>query len=448
MNSTKPKRDRGRILTDKGWKKIWDAIYLKFDDRPTLKDISDFTDPGINKNATLFVSTDTISNIVNRRAAADKGKIESLFAAFGLRLEIDDETSAAEVLKGSTAAPAPQTRQNRTELPDVAGFCGRRDELRLLKQWIAIDRCRLVAVFGMGGIGKTALAAQLAAQIQNDFECVIWRSFANAPSCQDLAMASRPASYDLIKFICNSQGKELPSSLADGVSILIQYLQAHRCLIVFDGVEAILDAGGLAGKYRSGDRDYERLFQQIAESNHQSCVLLTSSEKIRDIALLEGQTRPVRSYKLTGLENNAAREILKERGLVPEKEWDDLIECYSGHPLALRIVSAMILELFDGKTSDFLRQNTVFMGQINHVLFQQFQRLSDWETEVMRQLATAGKPMDIAQLRAGLSAPVSTSKLMEVLESLGWRSLIEKITESGKVAFTLQPVVRKYAIDR
>jgi hypothetical protein len=210
----------------------------------------------------------------------------------------------------------------------------------------------------------------------------------------------------------------------------------------------ILDTGGLAGKYRSGYLDCERLFKQIAESNHQSCVLLTSSEKIRDIALLEGQTRPVRSYKLTGLENNAAREILKERGLTQEKEWDDLIECYSGHPLALRIVSAMILELFDGKTSEFLRQNTVFMGQINHVLYQQFQRLSDLETEVMRQLATAGKPITIAQLREGLSAPVSTSKLMEVLESLGWRSLIEKITESGNVAFTLQPVVRKYAIER
>lgn len=210
----------------------------------------------------------------------------------------------------------------------------------------------------------------------------------------------------------------------------------------------ILDTGSLAGKYRSGDRDYERLFKQIAESNHQSCVLLTSSEKSRDIALLEGQTRPVRSYKLTGLENNAAREILTERGLTQERAWDELIECYAGHPLALRIVSAMILELFNGKTSEFIRQNTVFLGQINHILSQQFQRLSVLETEVMKQLATAGGPMDLAQLRGGLSAPISTSKLMEALESLGWRSLIEKITVSGNVAFTLQPVVRKYAIDR
>ncbi|NJS11174.1 MAG: NACHT domain-containing protein [Microcoleus sp. CSU_2_2] len=406
-----------------------------------MQNITEFTDPGLNRDSPFFISLDTVSNILNRRAPADNSKIEALFKAFGLQLEAEYLASPAEILKGQKAAPNPQIRQNRSELPDVAGFCGRTEELRLLKQWIASDRCRLVAIFGMGGIGKTALAAQLASQIQNDFQFVIWRSFSNAPSCQNLAI-------ELIKFICDSQSKELPNNLGDGISRLIEYLQAHRCLIVFDGVEAILDSGGLAGQYRSGYLDYERLFKQIAESNHQSCLLLTCSEKSRDIALLEGQTRPVRSYKLTGLENKAAREILTERGLIKEREWDELIECYGSHPLALKIVSAMILELFDGKASEFIRQNTVFMGQINPILYQQFQRLSDLETEVIRQLATAGKPMTIAQLREILSVTASTSKLMEALESLGWRSLIEKITESGKVAFTLQPVVRKYALDR
>lgn len=440
MTLPKARRDRGRILTDKGWKKIWDAIYLKFSDRPGLQKISELTDPGLNPKSPSFVSTDTVSNILNRRAPADKAKIESLFAAFGLRLEADDRTSG-DISGNLAPAPSPQIRQNCSELPDISGFCGRREELGLLKNWISGDRCRLVAIFGMGGIGKTALCAQLVKQIQHEFEFVIWRSLSNQPVCQDLAIG-------LIKFICDSQGKKLPENLGDGVSRLIEYLQAHRCLIVFDGVETILDTGGLAGKYRSGYEDYERLFRQIGESNHQSCLLLTCSEKSRDIALLEGQTRPVRSYKLTGLDNMAAREILQERGLVKEREWDELIECYAGHPLALRIVSAMILELFNGKTSEFVRENTVFLGQINHILSQQFQRLSVLEKDVIKQLATAGVPMDLAQLRGGLSEPVKTSKLMEALESLGWRSLIEKITVSGNVAFTLQPVVRKYAIER
>ncbi|TAE57777.1 MAG: NACHT domain-containing protein [Oscillatoriales cyanobacterium] len=440
MNVPKARRDRGRILTDKGWKKIWDAIYLKFTDRPSLQTISEQTDPGLNRNSPSFVSTDTVSNILNRRAPADTAKMESLFASFGLRLESDDRTSG-DISGNLAPAPTPQTRQNCSELPDISGFFGRREELGFLKNWISGDRCRLVAIFGMGGIGKTALCAQLAKQIQNEFDFVIWRSLSNQPSCQDLAAG-------LIQFICDCQGKKLPENLSDGISVLIEYLQAHRCLIVLDGVETILDTGGFAGKYRSGYEDYERLFRQIGESNHQSCLLLTSSEKSRDIAMLEGQTRPVRSYKLTGLDNMAAREILTERGLIQEKQWDELIDCYAAHPLALRIVSAMILELFNGKSSEFIRENTVFLGQINHILSQQFKRLSVLEKDVIKQLATAGAPMDLAQLRGGLSEPVKTSNLMEALESLGWRSLIEKITVSGNVAFTLQPVVRKYAIER
>src|SRR5260370_33342162 len=37
-------------------------------------------------------------------------------------------------------------------------FVGRSRELATLRDWVLQDRCRLTAVLGMGGIGKTALA--------------------------------------------------------------------------------------------------------------------------------------------------------------------------------------------------------------------------------------------------------------------------------------------------
>src|SRR5207247_10519936 len=48
------------------------------------------------------------------------------------------------------------------EAPDTIGFVGRAAELARLRGWLLEERCRLVAVFGMGGIGKTTLAARLA----------------------------------------------------------------------------------------------------------------------------------------------------------------------------------------------------------------------------------------------------------------------------------------------
>src|SRR5262245_30395141 len=79
------------------------------------------------------------------------------------------------------ATGAPGRAQDWGEAPDTLGFVGRAEELGLLRRWVLEDRCRLVAVVGFGGIGKTSLAARLAQSVAPHFERVYWRSLRNAP---------------------------------------------------------------------------------------------------------------------------------------------------------------------------------------------------------------------------------------------------------------------------
>ncbi|NES68161.1 MAG: ATP-binding protein, partial [Okeania sp. SIO2D1] len=72
------------------------------------------------------------------------------------------------------------------EAIDVSVFYGRSQELDRLEQYIIADGCRLVALLGMGGIGKTAVAAKVAQQLQSEFDYIIWRSLRHAPSLETI----------------------------------------------------------------------------------------------------------------------------------------------------------------------------------------------------------------------------------------------------------------------
>jgi transcriptional regulator with XRE-family HTH domain len=85
-----------------------------------------------------------------------------------------------------TTAPRRTTgaarRESWGEAPDVADFVGRAAERELLGQWVLDERCRVVAVLGLGGIGKSLLASRVARDLAPAFERVIWRSLRDAPT--------------------------------------------------------------------------------------------------------------------------------------------------------------------------------------------------------------------------------------------------------------------------
>ncbi|HEY9661422.1 MAG TPA: NB-ARC domain-containing protein, partial [Allocoleopsis sp.] len=337
------------------------------------------------------------------------------------------------------AVPPPRTQINWGEVIDVSQFYGRSAELATLMHWIRGDRCRLIALLGMGGIGKTALSVKLANQLlitsstqeHNEFEFVIWRSLRNAPPLDMLLM-------DIVPFLSNQQDTESTCSR------LLHHLRSSRCLVILDNMETILQGGNRAGQFRAGYEGYGELLRMVSESTHQSCLILTSREKPAEVAVFEGVDSKVRSLQLGGSEQ-AAQAILQVKGLVSTAEQkQQLGNRYSNSPLALKIVATSVQELFEGNISEFLKQDTVIFNGIRRLLDQQFNRLSPLEQTTMYWLAINREWTSISELQNDIIPAVSKGKLLETLESLNWRSLIEK--RSG--SYTQQPVVMEYIIER
>jgi hypothetical protein len=99
------------------------------------------------------------------------------------RLKQGASFQSALLLQTLAVHPAQpsSSRQDWGEAIAAPTFYGRDAELNQLSTWIGDDYCRLIAILGIGGIGKTTLSIQLGRQIQAQFEIVIWRSLREAP---------------------------------------------------------------------------------------------------------------------------------------------------------------------------------------------------------------------------------------------------------------------------
>jgi hypothetical protein len=288
-------------------------------------------------SALTNLDSHTVCKIFNCIIRVDRKSLAQCFQAFDLLLKPDDyglflpqpfgkleqapenrkETAPDRQATGKSldcsaigAASKPRTQLQNCRVngltPDVSIFYGHIAELATLTHWIRVDRCRLVALTGQGGSGKTFLAAKLVEQIQADFDYVIWQSLHHPPSINEY----------LTQVIHSVTGAREAESVEADVTTpcnrltarAIDLLRSCRCLLILDNFETILQGcdpkqGGfnqLAGYYRPEFEGYHLFLKHSAETAHQSCVVLASRELPRNIRQQVGHGLPIRSLLVKG----------------------------------------------------------------------------------------------------------------------------------------------------
>src|SRR3954471_19633827 len=181
----------------------------------------------------------------------------------------------------------------------LTSFVGRDEEVAALTQ--AVGRAHLVTLTGTGGVGKTRLAIQVAANLASTFADGAW-SCELAAADDDLLMA---------QLIANALGcRQRPGlSLADSI---VEFLKVRNLLLVLDNCEHLLDAAGT-----------------LADAILRTCpgvrVLATSREALE----VEGE----RVVRVKSLEVDAAVRMFDDRardaGATAEwtdEQWDAIAE--------------------------------------------------------------------------------------------------------------------------
>lgn len=334
--------------------------------------------------------------------------------------------------------------------PEVSMLYGRTEELATLKQWIVEDKCRLLVLLSAGGMGKTALSLQLARQIQDKFEYVVWRSLLPRPSIQELLT-------HLIQFLTDKKEIKLPLDVSGLVSLLLQYLDKHRCLILLDDLEAVLQMGSQGGHYQKEHEGYGELLRRVGESDHNSCLILNSREKPIEIASLAGETLPIRTLELKSLQlEDAKKIILSAKGFSgTEREWVELIKLYEGNPLALQIATTIIQDFFNGDFNKFFNRNlSVISEGVQEYLKQLTEISASLPTKIMDCLAVNSEPLTPPDIQLNLSIsedflPLESSELKTAIELLlKQRLIIQTNPESEIGLFTIDPKVKNWVIGR
>ena len=314
--------------------------------------------------------------------------------------------------------------------PAITSLIGRDAEVSNLQA--ALRSHRLVTLAGVGGVGKTRLALEVATQLADEFVDGVW--------VFELAAVADPAAVPdavaAVLGITQQPGKSVSESVASA-------LEGRSRLLVFDNCEHVVDS-------------VADLVAAILAASATVKVLATSRE---GIGVADEQL-----WRVPSLDVGAAVELFVERAqsMVSDTLADeataveDVCRRLDGIPLAIELAASRMASMTAAEVRDRLddrfkllvgsRRGLERHQTLRHAVAWSYDLLDDAEKTLLERCSVFAGGFDLQSACAVAgSDDVDDYAILDLLDALVRKSLLVADRSSGRTRFSMLETIRQFA---
>ena len=318
----------------------------------------------------------------------------------------------------------------------TTSFIGRESEVAELQG--AVKAHRLMTLTGVGGVGKTRLALEVAARRADEFPDGVWL-FELAAVTDPSAVADAVAA---VLGITQQPGKTVTESVAAA-------LEGRVRLLVFDNCEHVVDS-------------VADLVEAILAASATVTILATSRE---GLGVSEEQLWRVPSLDVnSGTESAAvnlfvdrAHSVVSDFSLAQPGEADAVVEIcrrLDGIPLAIELAASRMAAMTASEVRDRLDQRfRLLVGSrrglsrhqtLRHAVAWSYDHLDDAEKPLLERCSVFAGGFDLQSARAVMGSDDDFATL-DLLDALVRKSLLVADRSAGRTRFSMLETIRQFA---
>ncbi len=308
----------------------------------------------------------------------------------------------------------------------------------------AVKDHRLVTLTGVGGVGKTRLALEVAGRLVDEFPDGVW--FFELAAVTD--PAALPDAVAAVLGITQQPGRSVSDSVA-------ATLEGRVRLLVFDNCEHLLDAAA-------------DLIEAILAASATIKVVATSRE---GLGIADEQLWPVPSLNVGAGVDSAAVALFVERAQSVSPHFTvrndgevaavvEICRRLDGIPLAIELAASRMATMTAGEVRDRLDQRfRLLVGSrrglerhhtLRHAVAWSYDLLDDAEKAVLDRCSVFAGGFDLqsACAVAGFADAPDDFTILELLDTLVRKSLLIADRSGGRTRYSMLETIRQFAEEK